>query len=99
MRVERLQEITEKDALREGVEPLIHEGYTGYDPRTQSYPFAFERNVLERELCIEIKHQRQELATAKGQYETLWNSLNAKRGYGWDKNPWVWVVAFRRTNV
>ena len=26
----------------------------------------------------------------------LWNSLNAKRGYGWAANPWVWVVEFRQ---
>ena len=26
----------------------------------------------------------------------LWDSLNAKRGYGWDTNPWVWVVAFEK---
>lgn len=25
-----------------------------------------------------------------------WNQLNTKRGYGWDKNPWVWVVEFKR---
>jgi len=25
----------------------------------------------------------------------LWDSLNAKRGYGWDKNPWVWVIRFK----
>ena len=29
-------------------------------------------------------------------FANLWNNLNAKRGYGWDKNPWVWVYAFRR---
>ena len=29
-------------------------------------------------------------------FETLWDSINAKRGYGWDKNPWVWVVTFKR---
>ena len=27
---------------------------------------------------------------------TLWDSLNAKRGYGWETNPWVWVVSFKR---
>ena len=27
--------------------------------------------------------------------EKLWDSLNAKRGYGWNKNPWVWVIGFR----
>ena len=26
----------------------------------------------------------------------LWNSINAKRGYGWDTNPWVWVINFER---
>ena len=31
-----------------------------------------------------------------GAFETLWNSINAKRGYGWDVNPWVWVVEFER---
>jgi hypothetical protein len=29
-------------------------------------------------------------------YRYLWDSLNAKRGYGWDVNPWLWVLAFRR---
>jgi hypothetical protein len=29
----------------------------------------------------------------------LWNSLNAKRGFGWDANPWVWVVSFRRVQL
>ena len=29
-------------------------------------------------------------------FKWLWNSLNAKRGYGWDFNPWVWVISFRR---
>src|SRR6185436_13085260 len=29
-------------------------------------------------------------------YVKLWDSLNAKRGYGWAANPWVWVIEFRR---
>jgi len=32
-------------------------------------------------------------------YAHLWDSLNAKRGYGWDKNPWVWVISFRRLTL
>ena len=28
-------------------------------------------------------------------FSDLWDSLNAKRGYGWDRNPWVWVIEFR----
>ena len=30
-------------------------------------------------------------------FHNLWDSINAKRGYGWDKNPWVWVIEFKRT--
>ena len=26
----------------------------------------------------------------------LWDSINAKRGYGWDTNPWVWVLEFKQ---
>lgn len=28
-------------------------------------------------------------------FRKLWDSLNAKRGYGWGKNPWVWVIEFK----
>ena len=26
----------------------------------------------------------------------LWNTINSARGFGWDVNPWVWVVSFKR---
>jgi len=29
----------------------------------------------------------------------IWNRLNARRGYGWDTNPWVWVIEFERTEA
>lgn len=29
-------------------------------------------------------------------FPSLWDSINLKRGYGWDSNPWVWVVEFKR---
>lgn len=28
-------------------------------------------------------------------FQDLWDSLNAKRGYGWDANPWVAAISFR----
>ncbi len=28
-------------------------------------------------------------------FHILWDSLNAKRGYGWESNPWVWVLSFK----
>lgn len=24
----------------------------------------------------------------------IWDSINAGRGFGWDTNPWVWVIGF-----
>lgn len=29
-------------------------------------------------------------------FENLWNSINATRGYGWDTNPWVFVIKFKK---
>jgi len=31
-------------------------------------------------------------------FAQLWDSLNAKRGYGWEKNPWVWPIGFKLLN-
>ena len=28
-------------------------------------------------------------------FRDLWDSINGPRGFGWDVNPWVWVVEFR----
>jgi hypothetical protein len=66
VRVERVQDISEKDARAEGCEPM-HRDDLGQTFRT------YRRG-----------------------YQSLWDSINAKRGYGWDANPWVWVIEFRR---
>ena len=29
-------------------------------------------------------------------FRPLWDSLNAKRGYGWENNPWVFAYTFER---
>ena len=35
------------------------------------------------------------LANERYAFKDLWDSLNAKRGYGWESNPWVWVISFK----
>ncbi|MCZ2075333.1 MAG: hypothetical protein LC130_10090 [Bryobacterales bacterium] len=42
---------------------------------------------------------RPESGFAIAAYTKLWDKINAKRGYGWDLNPWVWVLEFKRLNV
>lgn len=31
------------------------------------------------------------------EFRNIWDSINEKRGYGWNQNPWVWVIEFQRT--
>lgn len=33
--------------------------------------------------------------TPRTAYKALWNSINAKRGYPWESNPWVWNIKFQ----
>lgn len=35
-------------------------------------------------------------ATPLEHYRALWETLNKERGFGWDVNPWVWVIEFKR---
>ena len=78
LRAERLQEITEVDAIAEGV---------SYNT-TNEYA---QMRVLSRGQANEDTWP-----TPQESFRKLWDSINAKRGYGWDKNPWVWVIEFRR---
>jgi hypothetical protein len=39
------------------------------------------------------EHER--IASSRQVFHNLWDSLNAKRGFGWDVNPWVWVLEFK----
>lgn len=59
VRVERLTQMSEEDAIAEGVS---HDA--GLAPL--------------------------------GAFAKLWDHLNAKRGFSWQGNPWVWVLEFRR---
>jgi hypothetical protein len=38
-------------------------------------------------------------ADSTGCFGAFWDSLSAKRGYGWDANPWVWVYTFERVDA
>ena len=29
----------------------------------------------------------------------LWDSINAKRGFPWESNPWVWVIEFKKVEA
>jgi len=71
-RVERLQDISEGNAMAEGVEQCGG-GWKNYRPGADEECWG---------------------STARVSFATLWDSINVKRGFGWDANPWVWVVEF-----
>lgn len=73
VRVERLNQITNNNILREGFRSescniCVHDGGSGC------------------EHCFAILNP----------FRKSWDTRNAKRGYGWDSNPYVWVIEFER---
>jgi len=88
VRVQRLQDIGEEDAASEG---LISWEYTDCDgdPRLDGRPYkdtGWHWEPPENEFAG--------FATAVGAFRNLWDSLNAKRGYEWEANPWVVAITF-----
>lgn len=63
LRAERLLEISEKDAIAEGI----------------TYP---ENGIP--------------IMPARKWFQVYWDSINARRGYPFDANPWVWVIEFEQ---
>lgn len=78
VRVERLQEITEDEAVKEGI----------YQSNCKECNAPFGCDACPDEGYNEIDG-----------FADLWNSTIKKSDldrYGWDANPWVWVIKFER---
>jgi len=72
VRVQRVQEISEDDARKEGVFYVSREpGFPEWRGPDGTYPrCAYEA------------------------YASIWDTINAKRGYPWSANPWVFALTF-----
>jgi len=80
VRLERLKDISERDAISEGFdeEPI--------KDRNTNINFMCSVDCLQ--------------GSARGKFAMLWNTTvkpDTKDIYGWDANPWVWVIGFERT--
>ena len=84
VRVDRLQDISEEDAKAEGVRMarwFVPEG----KPEGQS------RNLAANGM---LWNQTWEALCYRNAYATLWEKINGAGS--WDKNPWVWVIEFKK---
>lgn len=82
VRVERLQEITEEQACMEGTDPWDEVCYenNGWHPTFSDPDSGGDPNMVDG-------------------FHKLWNSTIKKSDinrYGWNANPWVWVIEFER---
>ena len=79
--VERLQEITEEQAVKEGI----------YQSNCKNCNSTFGCDT-----CLDEEYDEVDA------FSELWNSTIKKSEfdtYGWDANPWVWVIEFERIEV
>lgn len=85
MRSERVQEISEADAKAEGAKMVPW--YVPYGCTDEGQ----HRHVNGKEALITGP-----MACYRNGFATLWDSINAARGFGWAANPPVWVHVYKR---
>ena len=103
--MERVQDMTAEDILKEGIElpksgigcdiPEPPDAWSGWTHKQQDEWVKGQARATYFARCADVQ-------VCFEAFEKLWDSLNAKRGYGWDVNPWVWVLSFnleRRSDV
>lgn len=86
VRVERLQEMKPVDVIKEGAYPDCWDCLNTYGESGSQCCYGTEEQCSQ---CDEVMME----------WEKLWTSTIKKSGldcYGWDANPWVWVIEFER---
>jgi hypothetical protein len=85
IRVERLQDITEDDAIAEGIEELL-----------QSRAQRAENGRMFRDYSKKPEMFNDGLSAVKS-YQSLWTKINGPGS--WQNNEWVWVVVTENISI
>jgi hypothetical protein len=94
IRVERLQEITEEEAGKEGIGRQVAHGQDlGW--RNYLWHGDFGNYGTGNKQTDNWPHQYSTYDNAKGCFSSLWELINGTK-YPWSSNPWVWVIEFVR---
>lgn len=91
LRIERVQDISEDDAISEGVEYLTN----GHDTPVCRihYPIYGADGMCVLEGYCECGNY-----TNIEVFASIWDFIYAKKGYSWESNPWVYVIDFKVMN-
>ncbi len=90
VRVERVQDISDEDILAEGTPiPVSPNGEILFQLATKPFPLSHYVENPKPKTWTETDYLR-------AYWGHLWDSINLKRGYGYDVNPWVFVVVFEK---
>ena len=82
VRVERLQDITEVDAIAEGITPL---------------KMSASQLIIEKQKFFDYSKPKQLFSDGLPpfwSFNSLWCSINGSES--WESNPWVWVIEFEK---
>lgn len=86
VRIERLQEMKPVDVIKEGAYPDCWDCLNTYEESGS-------------QCCYGTEEQCSQCDGVMMEWEKLWNSTIKKTDidrYGWNANPWVWVIEFER---
>lgn len=86
IKVERLADISEDDAIKEGVDYFSGTPEYNRNPSEWYEPDSGWLNYEEDEYTCEDEVQS---------FATLWDTTRKKPEEKWEANPWVWVVDFK----
>lgn len=90
VRVERLQDISEQDAKKEGV---INISLGGFGRSGEEWMDYSPKPNANRKMVTRFNNDAFH-RTAKKSFKSLWYSINGEQS--WNDNPWVWVIEFER---